>query len=297
MRATLRYIRDNVLDKIFYRNENRFLIAAYNHMRLASNRPAFVSILDYVLLCEDWVKMLPKDIDIVVAIPRQGLFPAQIASNYLGRALSIPELALKGDYWLSPASEIKPSFKKILLVDDCSTGTRLEKWRRVFSKQYPNASILTAAPLFNDNYKRKVDYYAHRSGSPKFLEMSLMHNYIDELGTDLDGVLVHGDKALRVPSVKIKLIATSRPESEREATENWLRKNNVRYSELVMRKEGYGAVETKVNAILKHKVKWFWESEREEAIMIHLLSGVPVLCFENMYLYGGSEFRHFPLSK
>ena len=133
----------------------------------------------------------------------------------------------------------------------------------------------------------------------------LNHINIETSCFDMDGVLCEdptdeqnddGEKYIEflinarplfIPQYKIRAIVTSRLEKYRTYTEDWLKKHNVMYENLYMLNLPNKEARIKANAHAKFKskvykklskTKYFYESDREQAIEIFNLTGKPTIC-------------------
>ncbi len=98
----------------------------------------------------------------------------------------------------------------------------------------------------------------------------------------------------RVPYHPIGWICTTRLEKYRSITEEWLRRNNIKYGHLVMlnlpdqrtRLVSGGRAEFKAKVYSKlHEALIFIESDQRYAPAIARISGKPVICTETQHIY------------
>ena len=89
-----------------------------------------------------------------------------------------------------------------------------------------------------------------------------------------------------IPNFTIDAIITSRLEKYREQTEEWLKKNKVKYRELIMlndsTRNSQKSVSHKVTVIKKTKPSWFFESDFSEAKEIKRRTKCNVVCVNDV---------------
>ena len=134
--------------------------------------------------------------------------------------------------------------------------------------------------------------------------------YFGSLATDLDGVIcedcpsivegnendylnwIQNARHYLIPAHEVYAIVTCRLEKYRTLTEAWLKENNVKYQNLVMwnlpekkLRTSAGFVQHKINALLRLKPVWYWESSIMEAIAIWEATKIPILCIDEMKMF------------
>lgn len=273
----------------------------------------------YADLEADVVRMLPnlpRDLDLIVAVPRSGLVPASMIALHLNLPLTDLEGLYDGRMIASGHRKLRKSVSgtdetplKVLIVDD-SVGTgaqmreiRAELARRKLPHKVQVAVIYatpTGAPLV-DFYGETVPVLRH------FFAWNVMHHSaIGQWCIDIDGVLCRDctfeedDEAARyerflqsaeplyLPTARIGWIVTGRLEKYRTATEGWLHKHGITYDKLIMhpaesneeRKENGGIGRFKGNFYKSIESGLFIEGCAQQANKIANTSGKPVLCME-----------------
>jgi len=264
---------------------------------------------------------IPKDIDLIVGIPRSGLMVASIISLYLnlplvdldsfleGRMFSCGNTKKRND-WVANVNEVH----KILLVDDTSFSGKaaLDAIEKIKASNYKEEFVFLICYV-TEQTKNIPNIYLEVLDSPRMFEWNYFHQKnIGYACFDLDGVLClnptkeqddDGEKYLdfiqnanlRVaPSREIGHIITCRLEKYREQTENWLKKNGIKYKELIMMQ--YDSYEERKNANSNGKFKGeiyknisdsfiFFESSPNQAEEIAKISGKLVFCTSNHKVY------------
>ena len=288
-----------------------FLLARSVKRRKLEGTITFRSLEDLALACQKIADRIPNTYDLIVGVPRSGLFPATFLSLKFGRPLLAAGLADEVKPWLSGSSERgvgQPG--RILVVDDsATTGAAVLKARDEVMKRYPGAVVHTAVIFAAPNTTSLVDYYAESVPQPRFFEWNLMHSKQGILATDMDGVLcencppgvsddeaayvawMKNAKAHLIPGFKIDFIVTNRFERHRATTEAWLKEHGVDYGELLMsprtQKPATNGhqIEHKVQRLCQIKPDMFWESSEWEAENIWRQTRVPTLCTDEMMFY------------
>src|SRR5271157_2584959 len=114
---------------------NPILLKAVRSIRkklYSSSDLRIYSIKDATNLTEQWCKMLPSSFDVVLGIPRSGLFIASIIAMKFQKPLATPEGFMKGEIWYCrsvPSAKLPEKVKRVLLVDDSvATGGRMKEY-------------------------------------------------------------------------------------------------------------------------------------------------------------------------
>lgn len=256
--------------------------------------------------------ILPRDFDLIVGIPRSGMFPANLLALYLCKPYTDLDSFLNGHVYKAGERggffDIN-SFKKVLVVDDSiSSGNALEKCKERLKPIEKDFDIKYCVIYACDDNKKRVDYYFDLVPLPRYFQWNILnHTILEKACFDIDGVLCvdptdeqndDGEKynhfllnapVLFVPACKIGTLVTSRLEKYRPQTEEWMKKNNVKYNKLVMsefttmeerqRANNHGAHKAKEYASSSYVL--FVESSLKQAAEINRITGKPVLCTEN----------------
>ncbi len=259
---------------------------------------------------------LPRDLDLVVAIPRSGLVPASMIALHMNLPITDLKGLYEGRVLASGHRTLRREAGKstdrplnVLIVDD-SVGSgdqlreiRAELARRALPHRIQVAVIYATpvgAPLV-DFYSKQVPTLRH------FFAWNVMHhNAISTWCVDIDGVLCRdctvaeddeGDRyaqflqnvePLFLPTSKVGWLVTGRLERNRSATEAWLQSHNIAYDALVMhpartnaeRKASGGGGAFKGAFYRTVDAGLFIESSEWEADHIARLTGKAVLCMD-----------------
>lgn len=274
------------------------------------------SINDLNSIILNKLSILPKDIDLVVGIPRSGMLPANLIALYLNKKFTDVDSFIRGQIYSSGDRESYISstrFKNILIVDDSiNAGRALDKTK---SKVYTMTNIADykiswCAIYASKDGSKKVDYYFEVIDCLRLFQWNVFHHpsFIPKSCFDIDGVLCENPpidddgpiylKYLEhaipkfIPSLEIDTLVTCRLEKYRAVTEKWLKDNNVKYKNLVMlpfqtkqeriRWGKHG--EYKGEVYKKGEFLLFVESSLAEAKEIYRVSQKPVFCVENFEL-------------
>jgi uncharacterized HAD superfamily protein len=280
-----------------------------------------MNFVNYCELTKDvvsWSKALPRDFDLIIGIPRSGIFPALMLSLQFNIPLSEINLFATEEKILSYGHhrKIKLSRKisKILVIDDSiCRGKEMKRARKLLqekSKKYEiKYSVVYACP----GKESEIDFFFKTIDFPRCFEWNIMHHtqILNESCVDVDGVLCEDPteeqnddgarymdflanaKPIYIPTIRIKYLITCRLEKYRRETEEWLSKYNIKYDQLIMM--DYPDKKARVRAKNYDKFKadfykktdcvLFIESSKLWAEKIAKLSKKPVLCTEDMKMY------------
>jgi len=270
---------------------------------LLHGRPHFISTEAAVSMARAWSRRLPRRYDLIVGIPRGGLFFASMMAQNLAIPLSTPDMLPK--MWDCPRIPPPDRIKAILIVEDATrNGTDLLPAKQKAQTLFPDAVVHSGALYAYESAIIPLNTFAALIKDKEFLlfEWELMYLQSKFLATDLDGVLcedwpndkrdylewMQNVKPLMVPVYGVSAIITSRREEYRQVTVDWLRKQGIRFTRLLMdptRDGKQNFIAFKIWAVNRVKPKLFLESSDEVARKVHWATGAPVLCTENMRLY------------
>lgn len=264
---------------------------------------SFISFADACNYCDNWIKEIPRDYDVIVGIPRSGLFVANILALKLGKPLATP--GNLSNIWQSKHLVTADSPKKFLLVDDSyRTGNSMdEALAMMLNLGVKRDNIATAALIVGKKGAEVLDHHYCVIERGRFFEWNMLHRKV-LLATDMDGVLCEDPppqardseliykkwlidaKPYLIPFFEIECIITSRIEKYRKETEFWLQKNNVRYKSLIMSKESTREAQRSVG--LNHKIvalqlikpDIYWESSTKEGVLIKASVKCPILLID-----------------
>ena len=257
---------------------------------------------------------IPNDIDLVVGIPRSGIIPAYVIALFMNKkCCSLDEFVggINSSNGFRNVSD-KPIHNVLVVDDSVFSGKEMARVREKLSnfKDYNFTYMAVYAITQSVNL---VDVYLEIVDGRRVWQWNyLNHNFATSACFDMDGVLcvdptdeqnddgekykqfILNAKPLYIPNYKIRAIVTSRLEKYRELTEQWLAKNNVQYTELIMLDLPTAAERQKQACHAKFKAdvyscltdtNIFIESNPNQAKEIAARTGKQVLCVENDELY------------
>ena len=262
-----------------------------------------------------WCRDLPKDIDLIVGIPRSGMLVANLASLILnipytdlcgfceGRFI---DTGKRGKERKDSVSMAK--VRKAFVVDDSvGSGSALcEAKERVESAGLQGKTIYGAVYVAPGRHK-DVDYLHEVLPFPRVFEWNVLnHCILSNSCMDIDGVLCRDPSEkenddgpryvkfieevdpLVTPTYRIGYLVTCRLEKYRKQTENWLRNHGILYDELIMmdypdkesriKAGSHGSF--KADAYKETGAALFIESSHRQSVEIAQNSGRSVFCTE-----------------
>jgi len=266
---------------------------------------------------------LPKDIDLVVGIPRSGMIPAYMIGSFLNLPVASLDEYLNNAIVSSgsrPVISRNETIKKVLIVDDSvNSGGTLSKVKNKLIEKNEDIEYAFFAAYATDESKVLVDFYASICNQPRIFQWNyLYHDILSTACFDVDGVLcedpteeqnddgeryidfILNAKPLYIPNYKIKALVTSRLEKYREQTQVWLKKNNVQYETLYMLDLPSKEERIKQGAHGKFKAEifnslteccLFVESERSQAIEIANITKKAVISLSTDEMFPSSEIE------
>lgn len=252
----------------------------------------------------------PHDVDLIVGIPRSGMFPANLLALYLNKPYTDIDSFIEGrivSCGERSALMSSSKSKKIIIIDDSiNLGHALKKTKeklKVLESQY---SFIFSAVYGVESSIGLVDVICEVVEYPRVFQWNIFHHptIIPNSCFDIDGVLcedppIDDDGPIYeeyiknaipkyLPTVEIDTLVTCRLEKYRKITEEWLSQNNIRYKKLIMldfktRQERitwgkHG--EYKGNVYKTSSCVLFVESSLKQAIEIAKISDKCVFCTE-----------------
>jgi orotate phosphoribosyltransferase len=263
-----------------------------------------------------WLGRLPRDLDLIVGIPRSGVLPATLLALHLnvpftdvegfveGRVLEAGPRYTRGD-----VAVLLDEPRNVLVVDDSILlGRQMQKVKeRIRAAGLPH-NIRYAAVYPAPGSEDHVDFFAEVVDTPRCFEWNVMHHpwILSKTCMDIDGVLCRdplddenddGVEYLRflreaepryLPSARVRWLVTARLEKYRSPTEEWLAANGVEYDELIMmdypdmaaRRAAGAYASFKADIYRTTRALLFIESSPALAAEIARLSGRSVFCME-----------------
>lgn len=275
-----------------------------------------MNFVNYATLHDDiirFTRVLPRDFDLIVGVPRSGLLPALLLSLHYNIPLS-ELLTFAGDKIFKSGTRggVPLEVHKVLVVDDSSlSGGTITRTKRALQnkKQY---DIKYGVLYVTDVTRKHVDYFLRVVPWKRCFQWNIMHHsFLENACMDIDGVLcypptpaqnddgakyidfIQNTKPLYIPSFKVKCLATCRLLKYMKQTKEWLSKYGVKYDELYMmnypnkaeRVKARRYAEYKAEIYLNTKTELFIEDEVRQAQKIAQITKKPVLCVGNWTMY------------
>lgn len=270
---------------------------------------------------------IPRDIDLIVGIPRSGLALACMIGLYMNKPVTDLDAFLQERFYsvgkTKNHNDIIREFsqtKKVLIVEDtvCS-GNSIRDAKQKVKKYVGTMKIIYLAAYTRRETRELVDINFKDIDDDRVFEWNYLHNTLLERAcVDMDGVLcidpteeenddgwkykkfIETAKIKLLPTRKIGYIVTSRLEKYREETEAWLHKNNIQYNKLYMMDFASAQERRKLGNHAEYKAKiykqlkdtcWFIESNNFQAQRIAEMTGKGVFCIESRVFYPENYIR------
>ncbi len=265
---------------------------------------------------------IPRDIELIVGLPRSGMLAASLTALNLNLKLTDlsglinDTLLMNGRTRTTRFSNIKkPSDAcSILVIDDSiDSGQTMQNAKNLIAPIFGHKKISYCAVYATASSSDKLDIFLDLVLQPRIFEWNVLHRlFLSECCVDIDGVLcVDPDEAENddgsaylnflmharpkvIPSYPIGYLVTSRLEKYRKETECWLRQHGIIYEHLYMLNLPDAETRKRLACHASYKAdiykslikaKLFIESEPKQAHEIAKLTGKPVLSFTTQILY------------
>ena len=282
----------------------------------------FRSIADLNSCIARNVWRLPKDLSLVVGVPRSGLLAANILSLQLNLPLTDIDGFLanrilgKGRRPLRGVDFEWSSIERVLIVDDSvASGYAMREVReRIRAASVPYECVFLAVYAMPES-PSVFDISFETVASPRLFEWNFMHHpHLGECCVDIDGVLCHDPtseenddgerymkflvsaRPLHIPTQTVHSLVTNRLEKYREPTEAWLNKQGIKYKSLRMldlpnkeerlRRKPY--VSFKSDVYIESGCRLFIESDLSQSLGIADRTGRQVFCVSEMSIVNPS---------
>ncbi len=260
--------------------------------------------------------------DLIVGIPRSGMIPAHMIALYLNvNCCSFPELRANseiekcGSRTILDEVSYPHNAKRILIVEDSfGKGGKLTQFIESLPKDIRKKCVVGAMYSAVESLPENgvLDFFFEYIPKPRLFEWNIYHHIlIRQSAFDIDGVLcvdptkeenddgeaylsfLSNARPLFIPTLPIHTIVTSRLEKYRAQTEDWLKRNKVMYSHLIMLDLPSMEERRRLNIYAVHKAEIykndelviFFESNQKQAEEIFQLTGKPVFCVGNNKFY------------
>lgn len=261
---------------------------------------------------------LPHEVDVVVGVPRSGLLAANLLALHRNLPLADVESFLAGRLLaggrrtqLKRTTGEPGGFRRALVLDDSvQSGASMRAVRARFAEGhgFTGCELLFGCVYATTKSVGEVDLHFEICDGPRVFEWNLFHHpfYLQRACLDIDGVLCRDPQPeenddgpayrrfletaepLHLPTVPVGSLVTCRLEKYRPETEAWLRRQGVRYDELIMwdlpsaavRRATGGHGQFKAGVYQRSGRILFIESSRSQAEVIVRETGRSVFCVE-----------------
>jgi len=284
------------------------------------------SIADLNKTILDNLSKVPRDIDLVVGIPRSGLLAASMLALHLNLPLTDLDGFVEGRV-ISGGRRSRghrvdlratSNLRVFVLDDSIQSGEQMAEVKARIDRANLPHEIIFGVVYGSPQGCESVDICFEVLATRRLFEWNLMHHSIlDRSCVDIDGVLcsdptreqnddgpayadflVNADPLL-IPSVPIGWLVSCRLEKYRELTRRWLVKHGVTYRELIMmdlpskeaRVTAGSHGKFKADVYAKTGAHLFIESSDRQAREIAALTGKPVFCVEAQTMVYPSRLR------
>ena len=277
----------------------------------------YISFNDLFFTIRKNLDKVPKNIDLIVGVPRSGMIPAYTIGLYLNKKVCTLDNFLSNNIPSNGERTLDEIhlYKNILIVDDSiNTGSANRILMKKLSSVNMSEKVIKTLAVYATKIScNKVDYFFEIVDTPRIFEWNyLNHPQSNKWCFDIDGVLCvdpteeendDGEKyrkfllnarPLFIPKYTIYALVTSRLDKYRKETECWLNKNGVKYEHLYMLNLSNKYERQKLNAHGKFKAgvyknlketTLFIESSTKQAREISLLTGKPCMSVEDNKMY------------
>lgn len=269
-------------------------------------------------LCK-YIRKVPRDVDLVVGIPRSGMLPATLLGLYLNLPIADLHTFLDGKLYQTGSTRrtekwinaVKDARHVLIIDDSLSTGEAMKNAKASVQTLGFKGKVTYCVVYAVPTAFLMVDFCFEICNHPRIFEWNYMHAWTLQYAcVDIDGVLCE-DPGLResldlgkyeefivnappklIPTKKVGYLVTGRKERHRSATKEWLAKNSIAFENLIMLPDiqtasiignaEYAAFKAEVYK--KTDCFLFIESNHEQAVKICALSGRQVFCVETHLL-------------
>ena len=219
----------------------------------------FKAVADLNKLIIEAVPHLPKDLTLIVAVPRSGYLVAGLIALNLNLPICsfgeyISQKLPVGGRRTKDFDHTNLKQQRVLVVDDSvSSGWEMRRVRELFESSGIKSETIFLAAYVSSHARDLVDIALEITDPPQIFEWNLYHHpHLINSCVDIDGVICRdatkeedddGENYLKflnevepriIPTVTIGWLVTSRLEKYREVTTNWLREHGVKYNHLIM---------------------------------------------------------------
>ncbi len=265
---------------------------------------------------------LPRDLDLVVGIPRSGMIAAEFVALLANIRLGDLDGYVAGRVYSAGATKAAGmrqarARRKVLVIDDSiNGGTAMAGARARVAEAEPGDEVIFAAVYGSKPDHPEADLICETVPWPRMFQWNFMHHkFLAQACIDIDGVLCHDPsrdenddgeaynrflaeaRPLYRFTRPLGVLVTSRLEKYRAPTEAWLAAQGIAYERLLMldlpskadrqRLQAHGSFKGEVYR--DSDAALFIESENRQALRIAEIAGKPVLCLQTHRMIEPSE--------
>ena len=259
--------------------------------------------------------LLPRDLELIVGIPRSGLLAANLVALHLNLPLADLDGYLEGRL-LSGGVRFQGgnrrsgdvrAMRALVIDDSIHSGQAMGEATRRIQAAGLDRNVVYGCVFADPGAISRVDIHFAVCPMPRVFEWNLMHHsFLAKACVDIDGVLCRDPseeenddgpryerfltevEPLVVPTVSLGWLVTCRLEKYRALTTAWLARQGIRYQELVMMNYPSKAARLaagshgtfKAAVYRKTDALLFIESSLVQATDIARLTGRDVFCME-----------------
>lgn len=257
----------------------------------------FVTLDEAVNWTREWLPTLPKDIDLVVGIPRSGLLFADMIALSLAKPLATPETLAEGGPWVSERFTVPEQIASVLLVDDSvDTGESMADAVDEVRNALPGARVTTAVLIGRKEQKASVDHIFRMIPQPRLFEWDLMHQKkVGHVAVVLEGVIAPARptdlpdteyaKWLddtgpgRIPIYLVDTVIAYGPEGAEGSVATYLDRHGVDFGRILMAGDGWP------DAVKSTGAELVFTADDTQAACVWEDSGIAAIAFDTMTLY------------
>lgn len=252
--------------------------------------------------------------DVIIGIPRSGMIPATHLATTLGLPLADLHSFCAGRMWNISDDKAASALKgrRVLIVDDASAyRAAMPRAVEMVQKAVPGADVLKCAVYVTPGAVSEFDVAMDVCPKPRLFEWNWWRSgKLLYCCLDIDGVIcldptrdqkrdpeqyrhfLGNASPLYLPRKGVGALVTGRSAAFRTETEDWMRRNGVKFQKMHMfdgpsprDKEKHSR--SKADFYRKSDYGLFLESNDKQAAMISEMSGKDVVCIGSMKLYRG----------
>lgn len=275
----------------------------------------------------DWIGALPRDLDLIVGIPRSGMLPANLLALHLHLPFTDVEGLCAGRIMASgqrgvPYPDPERPLNVLVVDDSVCSGVSMSQVRATVAAAGLPHRIRYGAVFVTPEAVRagKVELFAEAVPMPRAFEWNILYTpQLDRFCIDYDTVVagpgensglpgtpqsqgVPGSRPpLFLPRHRVGWLVTTRPESVRAETLSWLTRHGIECEQLIMPatpRDVRSAVAFKARVYRATGAELLIEGDPDHAAAIAERAGKPVFCFATRgMIYPGHfpRYRHIPV--